>query len=274
MSEQTEIDFINDDYNTILKLYTEIVAVLEEVKLPSEEVRHLRGFSRKLCFHASSALKLAEGTEIKGISFSGKTYDFSSVVVLVRSALECYASLHYYFFEAVTPEEKDFRFVLSAYNGLSSRKEIDPLSDNATEQLQRDTIELQNLWNEIQKFARFQNMKARQKNLVERGKLFTNKTEMIDLTNYSEKTRKIFYSYLSDFTHSGYISLLQIEQNDTLGKQKSMLEIGLAHLAIIMSLTIFDLAKKYSQVQELLSKFPTETELVRAYSEANNFYGS
>lgn len=274
MSEQEDVDFIYEDYKTILKLYTEIISVIEELILPDEEVRHLRGFSRKLCFHASSAFELAKGTEIRGLSFSVKIYDFSSIVVLTRSALECYSSLHYYFFEPITPEENEFRFILSAYNGLSSRKNVEPLSNEAAAQLKRDTLELQNLWNQIQKIAIFQSMPAGQQGQVEKGKFFTNKTGMIALTNYSEKTKKILYSYLSDFTHTGYISLLQIEQNDTIEKQKRMMETGLIHLGIIMALAIFDLAKKYSQVQALLDKFPGETALARVYSEANNFFGS
>src|SRR4051812_36836141 len=105
--------------------------------------------------------------------------------------------------------------------------------------------------------AKFQTMTSGEKSKIERGKFFTNKTEMINLTNYSEVTKKILYSYLSDFTHNGYLSLLQIEQNDNPTKQQTMLLAGLIHLAIIMSLTTLDLANKFPIIQALLDKNPT-----------------
>ena len=81
------------------------------------------------------------------------------------------------------------------------------------------------------------------------------------------------YGYLSDYTHSGYLSLLQILQSDNVGKQKEGVENGLTMIMIILSMAISALTKKYPQTRSALETDPTTTMLIEALCLECNYFG-
>lgn len=190
--------------------------------------RFAEPLAKKTISHIISSLTLFEGTKFK---LSDSTYiqtvDFSSIAVLTRAALETYLTFNYIF---VTPKEnmdKEFRYACWDLAGIIEREEFPTLDEESekvkkNEQLLKAQI-IKNLTNNIY----YQNLTKVEKGNLHKGNWRLGKSwkDLAIIAGFQENYFKYLYTYLCSYSHSGRLSILQIEQTKEFDKEKEFAKI-------------------------------------------------
>lgn len=249
-----EESFTKNDYGAILELFYQVSELLVGSKFEGDD--HLNGLVLKLFGHATSILKLTEGIKhIPGMTVELDFIDTASMTVLARSSLETYSMIHHIFQDPKDDDEFKFRLYYSQYRGLATRKSSVPQTHQAAQQLKKDLQEMQHLIKIVRTTNKYQNLKTPQKNQVENGKFDEiSKKAIIVRSGFSQANTDLWYGYLSDYTHSGFLSSLQINQADK-KQQETNIEAELVQAAVPLVLTIHLLIEKYPQAQPALDNY-------------------
>jgi len=111
----------------IIQALTTTGQTLADAKIQLEDWEYnCSALIEKLMYHSLSIIKLAEGDELKFLNDNNgiRVIDSTSILILSRSVLECYLTLHYIFFDSTTKAQKKFRFKLWQLAGLQSRQQF------------------------------------------------------------------------------------------------------------------------------------------------------
>jgi hypothetical protein len=172
----------------------------------------------KFCYHASSLLKLLHGTELPYDQNGRKVkiFDEPSIFVLFRSMLENYLTFFYLFVDNVSEQEKYFRLLVWKYAATKQRSEFDVENDEeAKKRLEQEKLNAQQLRAQIESSPVFLNLPAGEKTVILRGRkprLINGWQTLIESANLRSYLFKNLYSYKSSYSHSEFLSVLQIKQ--------------------------------------------------------------
>jgi hypothetical protein len=240
------------------------------------ERQHIDGSISKLFLQTNSALQLSQGTIIELADITIKKVDYVSMQNIARSVLETYAVIHHIFISpgienAIKKDDiKKFRLLYSKYQGLIIRKDLPPQDEAQKAQLQNEAIEIKQSLDDIRNTQHYADLKAKAKNKIrfdsdlEAG-IYNelSKNRMLKNSGISAKTVKILYGYLSNHSHSGYLSLVQTGWSSDSNKAK----IALEHCFRAMLLTIMALEEIFPEVRKILDENPTEKEAIKTLSD-------
>lgn len=168
----------------------------------------------KLIFHASSFLKLFNGTEIY---FSGKEikiFDEPSVLALFRIILENYLTFYYIFCDDIIDDEKKFRILVWQYCGIKQRTDFDIFTEDAKKKQATELIELSRLKEDICNSKYFSMYKNSEQKEILKGvkpRLFYSWQTLIKKSRFKIDLFKNLYGYKSNYMHSEFISVFQIK---------------------------------------------------------------
>ena len=218
-------DLSNEQYAEKLFARLGIVAELvnslheQDVKLPRWKIWS-ESLAFKFCFHTASFLRLFSGTEIP-YQVAGKNivvFDEPTAIVLFRTILENYMTFFYLYVDNVPDEEKEFRFMVYEYCGMKQRTGFDVRSNEAKAKQAAELMDVQNLKAKIEASPYFDKMEKRAKKLVMDGvkARFFSWPELLRKCGFREDLFKNIYGYKSNYTHSEFISLMQIKNRSLL----------------------------------------------------------
>jgi len=227
------------DYDQLLELFIRLIDSRAGTNIePGDEwLNDAQTLAVKLFRHLMSMKILACVGTIKQDNFPPSFFiDHSSVKVVTRAALESYL-VYFYLYGSGDLEMSKFRHKTWHLAGLSDRQRHHASTDESRHKLSSEKLEINNLRLEIQASPQISGYTHKQQIQLLDGNWRVG-TSWIMLgtqagfhTTYFENV----YSYLCGYSHSSYISALQVGQAQTLEDQNMLAQsctgIGLIIMA-------------------------------------------
>jgi hypothetical protein len=242
------------DINQYLKLLDLTYQVTQSLKgKPSSDPRWFdcQQLAAKLFFHAATVYDLRFGTKVPLLSSMNGAdfYDFASVAVITRAALETYLTLFEVFFEPATDDEFEFSHALWKLSGFVVRENYIPADPELQSQFTNAQQEIQDMRNRLQKTAKFASMACHQQKEVLKGKRKRARKSVANAAGFGQQTIEGMYAYYSGYVHADGLSGAQIEIAKTAHEQIEHIEFHMKTVMVVMSKMIVGYAKKFPEAK-------------------------
>lgn len=249
--------------NQITKAHTEVIQAiydnLSELKLKDGEV-FIETLSIKILTTTKSISELSKGFSIETESKRSQYeyLDFSSINIMTRAIIESFLTLEYLFYNDLTDEEKYFRFLIWRLSGYKSRKDFfeerdkELITAEIWEKLESESHEIDKLFNQIKESRFFNNLKKQHLwKLDQYGIPRLDSWNTLLKNSMLENNLFILpYKLYSNYAHSEYISLIQLNEPNVLNKSsegnKLYLRSALMIVNMINCVSIIELKNKFS----------------------------
>jgi hypothetical protein len=243
------------DYATLLSLSIDIVqSQAGSTIAPGDEwMNDAQTLSIKLFRHLVSMQTLSAGATVDHNNDQIVFVDHASVKVVARAALETY--LVFFYIYGSSHELAKFRHKTWHLGGLTDRQRSHASKDEHKEQLAAEKREIENLKFEIEAMPQFQIYSSKQQAQLLKGewKVGISWTDLGIEAGFHDKYFKNIYSYLCGYSHSSYISALQVGQADSVDTQKSLTQAILGIGVVIMAHYAFTYSRVFKRAEEILS---------------------
>lgn len=244
----------------ITKAYTEVIqAIYDNVPELKEGEVFIETLSIKILITTRSIIELTKGFQIetKDKISEYKSLDFSSINILTRTIIESFLTMEYLFYNNLTDDEKRFRFLIWRISGYKSRqdffekKDKNLISEEIQDKLENELDEINELLKEAKTFPYFNNLNKQ--HLWKLDQFGVPRLESWNtLLNNSMLETNIFlipYKLYSNYAHSEFISLIQLNGSDVLNKEsndnKMHLQNALRVVNMINCVSLIELKNKF-----------------------------
>lgn len=195
-----------------------------KIKIPAWKV-NIDTLTSKFILHTNTLTNIALGTNLQSslLKEDLRIIDIPSIIVLLRTQLECFLMFDFIYHQPDSDLEKEFRFWVWKYDNLIMRNKIPVRTEKLKSQKIEDQSEILELKDKIENSPLFSKYtKQQRKEILKKGnsKLFKSWTDLIDLANLNDHIFSGFYSILSSYTHSGMHSLMNLRHHQ-LGYHKN-----------------------------------------------------
>lgn len=258
-------------YLRILNLYALVVEALTQEPPSDERLVDGLWLTVKLLMHATTAHWLSKGTDVQqALRRPGLVFDWPSVTVLARSALECLLAFYYVFVDPQTEDDIEFRYAAWKLGGFSQRERFPAQLPESQAKLAQEKQLNAALREKIKGTRQFQSLSRRKKRAVLKGRLWhlISWSEMAELAGLGKKYSQFLYGYLSGYAHPSSLATLQIAQAGSTEEQREQLHGALGFVIVVLSSIIHVLAKQFPQVEPILDEHPDVARLVLVYATA------
>jgi hypothetical protein len=262
-----------DSIDCITKANTELIQSIYDAKpeLGKGEI-FIETLSFKILLATKSILELAKGTKVSALTKDSnvKLLDFPTINIIVRSIIEAFLTLEYLFFNDLDKEEKDFRFHIWQISGYKARQSFfekrDNIGDSVNEKLKTELSEIQWLLSVIEKSPYYKNINKQ--NLWKLDKFglprLVSWQKLLEKSILKSSIFKIPYKLYSNYVHSEFISLIQMNGKDTLNKDSKenndALLTSLRDVKMINCISIVSLKNKFEFASKVFETFDEETK--------------
>lgn len=247
-----------DDFKILLDLFMRLVDSKAGNPIPAGHKwqNDAQILSLKLFRHLVSMKVILEGVTIsKDEKPHSYFIDHSSAKVLARASLETYLVFSYIY--SGTPQTTAiFRHRTWNLAGLLDRQRFHPLSDEAKQKLQEEKQRIELLKNQIAGDPEFAcHEKKEQKKLLEgdwrAGKSWNRLAESAGFNrNYISQV----YSFFCSYSHSSYLSVLQVGQAETIEEQSMLASTSIDVSNSVLGHFILSYCQLFPDVNEVLAK--------------------
>jgi hypothetical protein len=236
-----------NEYLKLLDLVYHVAQSLEGKVHPDPRMHDCNQLACKLFSHGATIYWLRQGTKAPvakpdGIWF----YDFPSVQVIARAALETYLTMFEVFFEKITDDEREYRYAIWKLSGLVIR-EIGCVRGRApnTGAIAASQQEIDTLRARIQKTVYFAGLTQGQQRAALRGKRSPGRfADRLRRAGFAPGVVRAVHQYLSGFVHSDGLASMQGIQANTKAKQTRFIESSMGLVMMVMARMI----RKYREV--------------------------
>ena len=264
-------EFSNEQYveklNTRIEILIRFVNSLfvDKIQMPAWKT-----FSEtiiiKICFHIASLLKLFHGTElpIKHAKSNYIIFDEPSIYSLFRTITENYLTFFYLFIDNISDDEKYFRFLIYEYCGIHQRQSFDvTLPKNKQKQID-EAGHLEKLKTAILNSVFYKDIDPSIKKALLNGVKPRLKTwkKLIKDAQLNIGYDSNLYGFKSSYSHSEYLSLLQIRTNTyqfNSHERKSHFVLFIIHMLI--SRMIINLSTLFPTIKNHFEKLEQEMKI-------------
>lgn len=194
------------------------------------------------------------------------------MAVLTRAAFETYLTLNYIFIQPQTKIEKDFRFKCWDMAGYIERGKY-PATREEHEKLKTSEKNAKNkIVEELKDNTIFQELNHQQRKNVLKGKwrIDNGWVSLAEQASLGKHMFQHFYSYLCSYSHSGRLSIIQIEQIKDFEKEKNFSNVFLNINLIILSRLIIDYIKLFPICKESFDSNKDAAQTTRIWIEIGN----
>jgi hypothetical protein len=269
-------DSLNNEKDILLLVEHFIIVAnsLKGRKMPVDErIRFAEPLAKKAIWHIISALSLFNGTKLILTDNSyTKSVDFSSMAVLARAAIEAYLTFNYVLIQPENKEDQDFRFFCWDLAGFIERENY-PEKNEKTKQLkQSEQKQKQRIIKQLEQNSVFQHLSNYQQKQIKNGNWRMGKswTELAKFASLHEATFKTLYSYLCSYSHSGRLSIIQIEQNKNFQKEKEFSKIFQTINLLILSRLLMDYVNLIPECRKVFESNERAVYITRIWNEIGN----
>jgi hypothetical protein len=183
--------------------------------------------------------------------------DHASVKVIARAALETYL-VFFYLYGNSDRSLSEFRHKTWHLGGLADRQKYHTSTQQGREVLAREKKELEELRAEIESSPHFLTYtKKQRKNLIDGNwRIGVSWTDLGISAGLHEKYFKNVYGYLCGYSHSSYLSALQVGQAQSIEDQQILTQSILGIGVVLMAHFAFSYSSAFSDANAVLSANP------------------
>jgi hypothetical protein len=214
----------NEQYCLLLqgkvKILLELVNSLHVKKVKVDDVTiWVEPLLFKFCFHTISTVNLFFGTDLP-VQVNGKPFkifDEPSMLALFRSCLENYLTFFHLYIDSISEEERAFRMLVYRYSGTKQRSEFAINTEGEKQKQQKEVEFCKILKDQLCNNEFFKAYNVKNKGLILEGKkprLFGGWKSILQKSKLHSELFSNIYSYKSIYSHSEFISLLQMKESN------------------------------------------------------------
>lgn len=233
--------------------------------IDSPRIASAEGLAVKFAAHCISIQYLIRGTRLPEIH--ADFTDPASVNVIVRAAVESVLTFYYLFVSGSSEDELNFRHDTWVLADLQNRQEFHVFSEEGKLQLAREKEQITKLDEKLRANPCLKAISDKQqKALLRDRKWRLAGWAKIGLDmGLDEYHAKMFYSYLCSHAHSGYLSVLQVQQARTAADQKMLVNGSAGVLAIALAHMIKLYVKVFPQCAAALKQIPDAEQTIQIW---------
>ena len=266
---------MKENEHSYLKLLNILVNVIEAGKgTPAgEDDRMLdaEGLGLKFFGHVSSALYIYRGTNIHDINLPLNSFnDFTSLNIIARAAFETFLVFHHIYISPSTDGEKDFKYYSWLLSGLVPRQKFYTTSQESKDLLKREGDYIDFIITKLNDNKYFKALEKKQQNKITKSGYWRLKSwkEIALSAGLHEIHAKSLYSYLSDYAHSGSLSILQWREARSNDIRKRLMYATLGLILIVMANFIDCYCRVFPRALDNIKKSNVDISEVKIWIEA------
>lgn len=245
------------DYSTLLDLFIQLVQSQAGKKIdPGEEwLNDAQTLSLKLFSHLVSMQKLAAGSTVEQDNIPTIFFvDHASVKVVARAALETYL-VFFFLYGGADRAVSEFRHKTWRLGGLVDRQRYHASTAEHQQVLVSERKQIDALLSEIKAAPQLQTYTPKQRSKLLKG-VWRFDNDWSDLgvqAGFHEKYFKNIYGYLCGYSHSSYLSALQVGQAQSIEDQRMLTQAILDIGVFIMAHFAFSYSSAFSSAGSVLA---------------------
>lgn len=217
----------------------------------------------KFLTHSISIYYLSLGVKLQEMKVS--YFDPANIKVLARASLESVLVFSYIYGKSIPADEADFRYWAWVMSDLMSRQKYPVSSEEGKQVLKREQQEIKDLQAKLKQNRHYLSLGKKQRESVLKGRWrflgWKQMAKNIGLgTRYSE-----FYSHLCSYSHSGFLSVLQVGQATTKEAQIMLSKASLNLAKVCIANIVLLHCDLFPRAQAVFQKEMPGKELVLKY---------
>lgn len=250
--------FYSADYSTLLGLIIQLVQSQTGQRFHSGEewLNDAQTLSVKLFRHLVSMERLAEGATVEQNNSAPIFFiDHASVKIVIRAALETYL-VFFYLYGSADRLVSEFRHKTWRLGGLFDRQKFHASNANQQQVLFSEKEQIEALISEINASPQLQTYPEKQRAQLLKGnwRISNDWSDLGVQAGFPKQYFQDVYGYLYGYSHSSYLSALQVGQASSIEDQfkltQGILSIGIA----IMAHFAFSYSSTFSSAASVLEK--------------------
>lgn len=261
------------DYSTLLDLFVQLVdsQAGKRIEPGKEWLNDAQALANKLFKHLTSIQILSTGSTVKHGGAEYFFIDHASVKVVARAAFETYL-VFFYLYGDSDASLCEFRHKTWQLGGLTDRQEFYVSSAKARKVKAQDKQQIEQLKLEIGASPLINTYTEKQrKQLLEGGwKVGSSWADLSRNANFHEKYFKDTYGYLCGYSHSSYLSALQVGQAASVEDQKMLTQSILGIGVVLMAHFAFSYSLVFKEAEAILSAHPTARRVAEKWRLGSN----
>ena len=245
------------DYSTLLDLFIRLVESQAGKKIESRDewLNDAQILATKLFRHLVSMQTVAAGATVERNGMPKVFFvDHASVKVVARAALETYL-VFFYLYGNSDRSLSEFRHKTWRLGGLADRQQFHTSTEQGREVLAHEKKELEELRAEIESspYILTYTDKQRQKLIAGDWRIGNGWADLSISAGFHEKYFKNIYGYLCGYSHSSYLSALQVGQAQSIEDQQMLTQPILGIGVVLMAHFAFSYSSAFSTANAILS---------------------
>lgn len=256
-----DINYIVENLILVNKSSIQLIEALyaEQSKLKDGEV-FIETLSMRISLTTHSIVELTKGYNVETTKKKGtiKLIDFPSINILCRSIIETFLTLEYLFYNKSSDDEKEFRVLIWRISGYKSRQgffnknDLEIINEDISKKLESEFDSIKALLIEAKKYKFYTDLK---KNDLWKLDTFgiprlKSWSELLELSILKNELFITPYKLYSNYAHSEFISLIQINGKDSLNQNSIENNIQIKNA---LRITLFI---NCVSIMQLINKFP------------------
>lgn len=257
------------EYSTLLELFIRLIESQagKKIERGDEWLNDAQVLAKKLFYHLVSMQTLAAGEILERDGIPAVLYvDHASIKVVARAALETYL-VFYYLYGDPNRSLSQFRHKTWHLGGLADRQKYHATTEQGREVLVRENKEAEALKAEVESspyFATYTN-KQRKKLIDGDWRIGHGWTDLGIAAGFHEKYFKNIYGYLCGYSHSSYLSALQVGQAQSIEDQKMLTRSILGIGVVLMAHFAFSYLVPFNTANVILDANPLAKHLAEKW---------
>lgn len=268
MIQQATLDL--DQYLRLLDLCYEAAQSLKGKQSTMPHMPDCQQLAAKLFMHAASIYWLAQGTRAPAPTSLGGAcfYDFPSIAVLTRAALETYLTLFEVFLEPATTDELEFNHALWQLSGFVLREGWVPQDPTLRDWARESGKEIHAMRSRLENTNKFASLKRGEQKQTLRGIRRRDWAAVAGAAGFGEQTIRLMYAYYSGYVHADGLSGAQIMGAKTAGEQQRFIEGHVRLVMVVLSKMVIGYAKKFPEARAVCTAAPEAYAVAALWSGA------
>lgn len=248
------------DYSTLLDLFIRLVESQagNEIKSGDEWLNDAQVLATKLFRHLVSMRTMASGATVEYSGIPTVFFvDHASVKVVARAAFETYL-VFFYLYGNSDRALCEFRHKTWRLGGLVDRQQFHVSTEQGHEvlALEKNKIKELKLMIESSREIETYTEKQRKKLLEGEWRIGNGWADLGGFAGFHEKYFKNIYSYLCGYSHSSYLSALQVGQAKSIADQQMLTQSIIGVGVVLMAHFAFSYSEAFNTASVVLSANP------------------
>lgn len=251
------IEEVRTDVGQLLRLNFDLLEATKGLSVREDYVC-FSSLMKKFFYHGLAVYQLAHGALLGEGPTQIRLLDFASIQILARACLETFLTFDVLHEAAKSDDEFKFRYSAWHYCGFKKRQSF-PADDPATQALKAaEAVELAKCGDRFRSTDYYKQLSEPHKKQVQDGWSWHPEHTLTSLAKpiFGEGWGHTVYPYLSDYTHSGALSVLQVEEITDPTDKEDAVELGMVTVSKLLALMNLRYAELFPQAERILRAHP------------------